>query len=149
MTSENGVTQSYSILCDPWTIACQAPPSMGFSRQNTGMVAISFSRGSSWPRDWTQVSHIAGRFFISWATRKPLCTYTYTDILVYFFPGGGSVVKNPPAIEEIQFWPLGQEDPLEKEIGTHFSILAWEIWTEGPGRLQSMGSQESQKRLSK
>ena len=37
---------------------------------------------------------------------------------------------------------LGQEDPLEKEIGTHSSILAWEIpWTEEPGGLQSMGSQ--------
>ena len=39
-------------------------------------------------------------------------------------------------------WPLGQEDPLEKEIATHSSILAWRIpWTEEPGGLQSMGSQ--------
>ena len=39
---------------------------------------------------------------------------------------------------------LGQEDPLEKEMATHCSILAWEIpWTEDPGGLQSMGSQES------
>jgi len=38
---------------------------------------------------------------------------------------------------------LGQENPLEKEMATHFSILAWRIpWTEKPGRLQSMGSQE-------
>ena len=38
---------------------------------------------------------------------------------------------------------LGQEDPLEKEMGTHSSILAWRIpWIEEPGRLQSMGSQE-------
>ena len=37
---------------------------------------------------------------------------------------------------------FGQEDPLEKEMATHFSILAWEIpWTEEPGGLQSMGSQ--------
>ena len=37
---------------------------------------------------------------------------------------------------------LGQEDPLEKEMATHYSILAWEIpWTEEPGRLQSMGLQ--------
>ena len=42
----------------------------------------------------------------------------------------------------VQF--LGQEDPLEKEMATHFSVLAWRIpWTEEPGRLQSMGSQES------
>ena len=39
---------------------------------------------------------------------------------------------------------LGQEDPLEKEMAIHSSILAWKIsWTEEPGRLQSMGSQES------
>ena len=42
----------------------------------------------------------------------------------------------------VQF--LGQEDPLEKEIATHSSILAWEIpWTEEPGQLQSMGHKES------
>ena len=40
--------------------------------------------------------------------------------------------------------PLGGEDPLEKEMATHSSILDWEIpWTEEPGRLQSIGSQES------
>ena len=44
---------------------------------------------------------------------------------------------------------LDQEDPLEKEMATHSSILAWEIpWTEEPGGLQSMGSQKSQKQLS-
>ena len=56
------------------------------------------------------------------------------------FPGG-SVVKNPPAKQETQFWSLGPEDPLEKEMTSHSSILAWEIpWTEEPGGLQSMGS---------
>ena len=44
---------------------------------------------------------------------------------------------------------LGQEDPLEKEMATHSSILAWEIpWTEEPGGLQSKESQKSQSRLS-
>ena len=44
---------------------------------------------------------------------------------------------------------LGQEDPLEKGMATHSSILAWEIpWTEEPGGLQSMGSQKAQTRLS-
>ena len=44
---------------------------------------------------------------------------------------------------------LGQEDPLEKEMAIHSSILAWEtLWTEEPGRLQSMGSQKSWTRLS-
>ena len=50
-------------------------------------------------------------------------------------------VKNPPAIWESQVQSLGQEDPLEKEMATHSSILAWRIpWTEEPGGLQSMGS---------
>ena len=45
-------------------------------------------------------------------------------------------------MQEIQVPSLGQEDPLESEMATHSSILAWEIpWTEEPGRLQSMGSQ--------
>ena len=60
---------------------------------------------------------------------------------------GGSVVKspNPPAKQELQFSSPGQEDPLEKEMATHSSILAWEIpWTEEPGGLQSMGPQKSQ-----
>ena len=57
------------------------------------------------------------------------------------FPGG-SVVENPPTNEEMWDWSLGQEDPLEKEMATHSSILAWEIpWTqESGGGLQSMGS---------
>ena len=43
---------------------------------------------------------------------------------------GGSVVKNPPAMQELPIQSLGREDPLEKEMATHSSILAWEIpWT--------------------
>ena len=67
---------------------------------------------------------------------------------------GGSVVKNPPAnVGDSDFIPetwvpsLGREgwdDPLEKEMATHSSILAWEIpWTQEPGGLQSMGSQRA------
>ena len=57
------------------------------------------------------------------------------------FPGGSSV-KNPPAVQETRVRSLGWEDPLEKEMATHPSILVWEIpWTEEPGRLQSKGSQ--------
>ena len=45
--------------------------------------------------------------------------------------------------QETQVESLGQEDPLEKEVATHSSILAWEIpWTEEPGRVQSMGLQK-------
>ena len=52
-------------------------------------------------------------------------------------------VKNLPAVQETLIQSLGQEDPLEKEMATHSSILAWKIlWTEKSGGLQSMGSQE-------
>ena len=57
------------------------------------------------------------------------------------FPGG-SAVKNLPANAGEPGLILGQEDPLEKEMATHSSILTWEIpWTEELGRLQSMGLQ--------
>ena len=57
------------------------------------------------------------------------------------FPGG-SVIKNPTAMQEMQVPSLDQEDPLEEGMATHFGILAWRIpWTEEPGGLQSIGSQ--------
>ena len=58
------------------------------------------------------------------------------------------MVKHLPTMQETWVRSLGREDPLEKEMATHFSILAWRIpWTEEPGRLQFMGSQ-SRTRLS-
>ena len=52
------------------------------------------------------------------------------------------MVKNLPAMQETRLRCLGQEDPLEKGMATHSSVLAWRIpWTEEPGGLQSMGSQ--------
>ena len=51
-------------------------------------------------------------------------------------------VRRLPAMQETQLRSLGWEDPLEKEMATHFTTLAWKIpWTEEPGRLYSMGSQ--------
>ena len=58
--SESEVAQSCPTLCDP--VGCSLPGSRS--------VAISFSRGSSWPRDRTQVSHIVGRYFTVWATES-------------------------------------------------------------------------------
>ena len=64
---------------------------------------------------------------------RPLC-----------FPSG-FVVKNLPVIQETWVGSLGWEDPLEKEMATHCSILAWGIpWTEEPGGLQSVGSQRGE-----
>ena len=94
----------------PWTIAHQAPLSMGFFRPEIlEWVAISFSRGSSQSRDWTQVAQR---------------------------------LKHLPPMWESWVQSLGWEDPLEKEMATYSSILAWRIpWTEKLGRLQSTGSQ--------
>ena len=68
--------------------------------------------------------------------------------IIYIWEGFGrdkgaalvaQMVKNLPAVQEMQVWSLGQEDPLEKEMATHSSILTWEIpWTEMPGGLQSI-----------
>ena len=64
-------------------------------------------------------------------------TYLYQASLVT------QVLKNLPAMQEPWVLSLGQEDPLEKERATHFSILAWKIsWREEPGRLQSMSHKE-------
>ena len=52
------------------------------------------------------------------------------------------MIKNLSAMQKTWVWSLGQEDPLEKRMATHYSILAWKIpWTEKPGELQSKGSQ--------
>ena len=54
------------------------------------------------------------------------------------------MAKNPPTKQETQVQSLGQKDPLEKEMATHSSILAWEIpWIEEPGELWSTGHKES------
>ena len=67
-----------------------------------------------------------------------------TQLRVFVASHRAQSVKNLPAMQEIQVQFLGQEDPMEKEMATHSSILAWRIpWTEKPSRLQSMGSQES------
>ena len=58
------------------------------------------------------------------------------------------MVKNLPAMQETWVQSLGQEDPLEKGMATHSSILAWRIaWTEEPGGLQSMGLQSQTEQL--
>ena len=67
--------------------------------------------------------------------------------MVLFFPNiraflVAQMVKILPEMQETQVQSLGQEDPLEKGMATHSSILAWRIpWTDEPGGLQSMGSQ--------
>ena len=67
----------------------------------------------------------------------------YPIVILEGLPGG-SVVRNMPAMQVTWVQSLSREDGLGKEMATHSSIFAWEIpWSEEPGRLQSMGSQES------
>ena len=70
------------------------------------------------------------------------------DLCIYCYylgvPFVTQLIKNLPAIQETQVPSLGWKDPLEKEMATYSSILAWRIpWTEDSGRPQSVGSQES------
>ena len=59
-------------------------------------------------------------------------------------PGGASGKRTRLPMQEMQVLPLGQEDPLRKEVATHSSIRAWKIpWREEPGRLQSIGVTKS------
>ena len=72
-------------------------------------------------------------------------SWTLNDLHFTSLPRGASLVvqrvKCLPAMQETWVRSLGQEDPLEKEMATHSSTLAWKIpWTEKPGRLQSIGS---------
>ena len=61
--------------------------------------------------------------------------------LVRGIPGGSDSKKNLPAMQETQVPSLGWEDPLEKGMATHSSVLPWRMaWTEEPGGLQSMES---------
>ena len=57
------------------------------------------------------------------------------------------LAKNLPAMQETWVWSLGEEDPLEEEMATRSSILAWKMpWTEEPGRLQSVELQSQSDR---
>ena len=72
--SESNIAQLCLTPCDP--MDCSLPGSSIdgiFQARILEWVAISFSRRSSWPRDWTQISHIVGRHFIIWATREVIC----------------------------------------------------------------------------
>ena len=124
------------LFVTPWTVAYQDPPSMGFSRQkDTGAHTYSaslfskkivFTIEGGWSSSSAEILEIKQlcRAMLPWlAQRYRICL---------------------PMQEawEMQFWFMGGEDPVEKEIATHSSILVWGIsWTEEPGKLQSMGSQ--------
>ena len=62
--------------------------------------------------------------------------------MAYYASLAARVVKSPPAVHKTQVRSLGREDPWRRELAAHSSTAAWRIpWREGPGALQSMGSQ--------
>ena len=89
-------------------------------------------------------SFLNGLFFLSLSFKSfvYMCVYIYIHTHIF---SSGSAIKNLPAMQELQetqVLSLGREDPLEKGMATHSSVLAWRIpCTEEPGGLQSMGSQ--------
>ena len=92
--------------------------------------AISSSRGSSWPRDKTHISYvspIAGRIFTIWATKEAQCyvrVFKIQSLLICWASLEAQMVKHLPVMWETWVQSLGQEDPLEKRMSTHCSILA-------------------------
>ena len=122
-------------------MACQAPLSMEFSKQE-------YWSGLQFPFPDLHNPAIEPRSPFSPAHDSPnqmalLCLLTTQK----GWPRSNErsslvsqLVKSLPAIRETRVQSLGQEDPLEKEITIHYSVLAWRIpWTEEPGGLQSMG----------
>ena len=77
-----------------------------------------------------------------WETGGPQLNRALTDAISINGLTIAQSIKNLPAMQETRVQSLGWEDALEKEMATHFSILAWKIsWTEEPGGLQSTGLQ--------
>ena len=131
------------LFATPWTTAHQAFPSITNSQSLLKRISIESVMPSNHltlcspllllPSVFPSINSCTFWLWI-WVVWVP-------DINVCGFPGS-SEVKNLHEMQETQVRSLGWEDPLEKEMAAHSSILAWEIpWTEEPGGLQSMESQ--------
>ena len=145
------------LLATPWTVAYQAPPSMGFSRQEywSGVPLPSPSGGlrvcnQLWVRwlcwSWLAPWHMWGSASYEWPqlgwTQISSTSHISSAVYQGIFSWQWQDPKNLPAMQETWVLSLGWEDPLEKGMATHSSILAWRSpWTEEPGGLQSLGLQ--------
>ena len=122
----------------PWTVAHQAPLTMGFPRQEYWS-GLPYPPPGDLPNPW-----IEPRASALQAVKVTLnCSSLKCSSLV------AQRLKHLPPMRETLVQSLGWEDPLEKETAPHSSTLAWKNpWTEEPGRLQSMGFAKSQTGLS-
>ena len=120
-----------SNLHKPWRRACQP-------------TQIFLLGESSWMEEPGRLQSMASqRVGHNWATEHS--TGTYIEGLPWWLSDTRILLP----MLETRVWSLGQEDPMEKEMATHSSILAWEIpWIEQPGRLQSTGFQKSWRQFS-
>ena len=144
---------SVRLCATPQTAAHQAPPSLGFSRQEhwSGLPFPSPVRESEVTQSSPTLSDLmdcsppGSSIHGIFQARVLECgaiafSNLALKVIQAHFPCG-SVVNNLPEMQELQETGLIGEDPLEEGIATHSSILAWQIpWTEEPGGLQSMGS---------
>ena len=115
---------------------------MGSQRVGHDWVTFTFTVKPPW-QNFTRTSHVFPCCDLLW--KCSFFCYAEAHFLQSFLPLGfpvAQMVKNLPAMLEIQVRSLGQEGYLEKQMATHSNILAWRIpCTEKPGGLQSMGSQ--------
>ena len=131
------VTQSCPTLCNPWTVACQAPLSMEFSRQEYRSRRLFPSPGIFQTQGLNPGLLHCKQTLYYWATWGALLIFS----IAFSRISGGSVIKNLPANAGDVGWIPVSGRSLEKERATHYNTLAWEIpWTEEFGRLQSMRS---------
>ena len=143
----HGIPLQYSYLGVPWTEEPGAPQSMGPQRVRRDWSDYAHSphplvntRSCAWPQ-WrqTETSDFGAEKGFLQAIQAMVASALKMASLV------AQTVKNPPAVQVTWVRSLGWEDPVEKEMASHSSILAWKIpWTEEPGGLQSTGSQRVQ-----
>ena len=136
------------LFATPWTIDPQAPPSMGFSRQEywSGLPSPLGEYKNIDVRMYLNLNYYQSKAsrhsYRSTYINSMLTTDQRTDVKVVVLWASlvAQSLKHLPAMWETWIRSLGHEDPLEKEMATHSSILAWRIpWTEEPSWLQSMG----------
>ena len=145
LASESSLHNHVQLFVTLRTVACLTPLFMEFSRPgSTGVGCHSLLQGIFLTQGLNMGSCTTGEFFTNWATREtihlaPLSIPMQNSTILWT-----SQVAASAGDPEKRVWSLSQKNPLEKEMTTHSSILAWRIpWTEEPGRLQSTVSQKA------
>ena len=129
------VAHSCPTLWDPMDYSWPGSPVCGIRQARIlEWVAIPFSRGSSWPRNWTQVSHIAGRFFTIWSTREVLQWGAKHKWDQLYTSGLMTITESTYGIQEISsvFWEFSENMPSHTRASEHSLRLPRGISTRPP-----------------